>query len=117
MGGPGRLAGPGASGDVRQSLYRFMGGFSCGDRAQSSHERVGHPRPWPSWPAARRTRGCSMSFSLLEKLHEQFPRVAVIHEWLTIPGGSEQVVLELLEMFPQAELFTSIYDPAPWPAQ
>ncbi|HLH14774.1 MAG TPA: glycosyltransferase, partial [Solirubrobacteraceae bacterium] len=26
-------------------------------------------------------------------------------------------VLELLEMFPQAELFTSVYDPAPWPAQ
>ena len=44
------------------------------------------------------------------------PRVAIVHEWLTIPGGSEQVVLELLEMFPNAELFTSIYDPAPWPA-
>jgi glycosyltransferase involved in cell wall biosynthesis len=43
--------------------------------------------------------------------------VAVVHDWLTIPGGSEQVVLELLEMFPQAELFTSVYDPAPWPAQ
>jgi glycosyltransferase involved in cell wall biosynthesis len=43
--------------------------------------------------------------------------VAIVHDWLTIPGGSEQVVLELLEMFPQAELFTSVYDPAPWPAQ
>ncbi len=43
--------------------------------------------------------------------------MAVVHDWLTIPGGSEQVVLELLEMFPQAELFTSVYDPAPWPAQ
>jgi glycosyltransferase involved in cell wall biosynthesis len=43
--------------------------------------------------------------------------VAVVHDWLTIPGGSEQVVLELLEMFPEAELFTSVYDPAPWPAQ
>jgi glycosyltransferase involved in cell wall biosynthesis len=54
--------------------------------------------------------------SLLEELRDRFPRVAVVHEWLTIPGGSEQVVLELLEMFPNAELFTSIYDPAPWPA-
>ena len=53
----------------------------------------------------------------LAELRARFPRVAVVHEWLTIPGGSEQVVLELLEMFPQAELFTSIYDPAPWPAQ
>jgi glycosyltransferase involved in cell wall biosynthesis len=53
--------------------------------------------------------------SLLEDLQRRFPRVAISHDWLTIPGGSEQVVLELLEMFPQAELFTSIYDPSPWP--
>ncbi len=53
----------------------------------------------------------------LDELRERFARVAVVHDWLTIPGGSEQVVLELLEMFPQAELFTSVYDPAPWPAQ
>ena len=55
--------------------------------------------------------------ALLEQLRARFPRVAVVHDWLTIPGGSEQVVLELLEMFPQAELFTSVYDPTPWPAQ
>ena len=36
--------------------------------------------------------------SLLEGLRERFPRVAVVHDWLTIPGGSEQVVLELLEI-------------------
>ena len=53
----------------------------------------------------------------VRELRERFPRVAVVHEWLTIPGGSEQVVLELLEMFPQAELFTSVYRPGPWPAQ
>jgi glycosyltransferase involved in cell wall biosynthesis len=57
-----------------------------------------------------------VSFPLLDELRARFPRVAVVHEWLTIPGGSEQVVLELLEMFPEAELFTSIYDPGPWPA-
>jgi glycosyltransferase involved in cell wall biosynthesis len=49
-------------------------------------------------------------------LRERFPRVAVVHDWLTIPGGSEQVVMELLEMFPAAELFTTVYDPEPWPA-
>ena len=48
-------------------------------------------------------------------LSELFPRVAIVHEWLTVPGGSEKVVLRLLELFPRAELFTSIYDPAPWP--
>jgi glycosyltransferase involved in cell wall biosynthesis len=53
--------------------------------------------------------------SPIEALRERFPRVAVVHEWLTIPGGSEDVVMELLEMFPAAELFTSVYDPTPWP--
>jgi glycosyltransferase involved in cell wall biosynthesis len=53
---------------------------------------------------------------LLEELRVRFPRVAVVHDWLTIPGGSEQVVMELLGMFPCAELFTSVYDPSPWPA-
>ena len=48
-------------------------------------------------------------------LAARFPRVAISHEWLTIPGGSEKVVLELLELFPHAEIFTSVYDPAPWP--
>jgi glycosyltransferase involved in cell wall biosynthesis len=56
-----------------------------------------------------------VSFPLLDELRTRFPRVAVVHEWLTIPGGSEQVVEELLRMFPKAELFCSIYDPAPWP--
>jgi glycosyltransferase involved in cell wall biosynthesis len=56
-----------------------------------------------------------MSSSPIEALRERFSRVAVVHEWLTIPGGSEDVVMELLEMFPRAELFTSVYDPAPWP--
>ncbi len=42
-------------------------------------------------------------------------RVAIAHDWLTIPGGSEKVVARMLRMFPQAEIFTSVYDPAPWP--
>jgi len=48
-------------------------------------------------------------------LAERFRRVAVVHEWLTIPGGSEQVVCAILGLLPQAEVFTSIYDPSPWP--
>ena len=53
--------------------------------------------------------------ALIDALRARFPRVAVVHDWLTIPGGSEDVVMELLELFPQAELFTSVYDPRPWP--
>ncbi len=58
-----------------------------------------------------------MNVPSLDRLRERFTRVAVVHDWLTVPGGSEQVVLELLEMFPNAELFTSVYDPSPWPSQ
>ena len=56
-----------------------------------------------------------MTERLIDELRGRFPRVAIVHEWLTIPGGSEDVVIELLKMFPDAELFTTIYDPAPWP--
>ena len=49
-------------------------------------------------------------------LRGSFRRSAIVHDWLTIPGGSEKVVLELLELLPEAELFTSVYDPARWPA-
>jgi glycosyltransferase involved in cell wall biosynthesis len=51
----------------------------------------------------------------LAALRERFPRVAISHEWLTIPGGSEKVVLQLLELFPDADIYTSVYDPEPWP--
>jgi len=58
----------------------------------------------------------SEAAALIDALRARFPRVAVVHDWLTIPGGSEDVVIELLELFPHAELFTSVYDPKPWPA-
>jgi glycosyltransferase involved in cell wall biosynthesis len=58
----------------------------------------------------------SVATVLADRLRERFPRVAMVHEWLTIPGGSEKVVLALLELFPQAELFTTVYDPKPWPS-
>lgn len=48
-----------------------------------------------------------------------FSRAAVTHEWLTIPGGSEAVVLAMLEALDglgvPADLYTTVYDPAPWP--
>ncbi len=50
-----------------------------------------------------------------EALAQRFPRVAISHEWLTIPGGSEKVVLAILDLLPHAEIFTSVYDPSPWP--
>ena len=66
------------------------------------------PLPTPPAPAD--------AAALIDALRARFPRVAVVHDWLTIPGGSEDVVIELLELFPHAELFTTVYDPRPWPA-
>lgn len=49
------------------------------------------------------------------RVADRFGPVAISHDWLTIPGGSEKVVLAMLELLPDAEIFTSIYDPRPWP--
>jgi len=39
-------------------------------------------------------------------------KVAIVHEWLTNMGGSEQVVSVLLELFPNAPVYTSLFEPA-----
>lgn len=37
-------------------------------------------------------------------------RIAIVCDWLTNPGGAERVVLALHEMYPEAPIFTSIYN-------
>lgn len=37
--------------------------------------------------------------------------VALVHDYLTQRGGAERVVLSMLEAFPGAPLYTSVYDP------
>jgi len=39
-------------------------------------------------------------------------RVAVVHDYLTQRGGAERVVLSILKAFPDAPLYTSLYEPA-----
>lgn len=39
------------------------------------------------------------------------PRVAIAHDYLTQRGGAERVVLSLLRAFPDAPVFTTLYDP------
>jgi glycosyltransferase involved in cell wall biosynthesis len=39
-------------------------------------------------------------------------RVAFVHDYLTQFGGAERVLLEMQRMYPQAPIFTSLYDPA-----
>jgi glycosyltransferase involved in cell wall biosynthesis len=38
-------------------------------------------------------------------------RVALVHDYLTQFGGAERVLLALMELFPQAPVFTLVYDP------
>ena len=48
----------------------------------------------------------------LDPIAARFPRVAIAHDWLSTPGGSELVVEALLGIVPHAELFTTVYDPS-----
>ena len=42
-------------------------------------------------------------------------KIAIVADWLTNQGGAENVVLDLMEAFPQADLYTSIYNAAKLP--
>ncbi len=39
------------------------------------------------------------------------PKIAIVHEWLTSYGGSEQVLEALLEVWPEAPIFALVADP------
>ena len=40
------------------------------------------------------------------------PKIAIVHYWLVGSGGGENVVKAMLELFPQADVFTLVEDPA-----
>lgn len=37
-------------------------------------------------------------------------KVAIVHDWLTSMGGAEPTVLEIAKLFPDAPIYTSVYD-------
>lgn len=43
------------------------------------------------------------------------PKVAIVHDWMVSPGGGEKVVGALSEIWPEAPIFTSAYDPNKFP--
>lgn len=59
-------------------------------------------------PATRQTALCTKAVSdpALKEL-----RVALIHYWLVTMRGGEKVLEALCEMFPDADIFTHVYDP------
>jgi len=40
------------------------------------------------------------------------PKIAIVHDWLTVSGGAEVVIAELHKLFPKAPIYTSVYNPA-----
>lgn len=43
------------------------------------------------------------------------PRVAIVHDWLTNQGGGERVVWALHRAFPEAPIYTSVFNPETLP--
>ena len=43
------------------------------------------------------------------------PSVAIVHDWMVSPGGGEKVVLALSEIWPEAPIYTSAYNPDKFP--
>lgn len=41
------------------------------------------------------------------------PKIAIVADWLTDFGGAERVILALVEAFPDAPVYTSVYQPSP----
>lgn len=37
-------------------------------------------------------------------------KIAIVHDWLTVMGGAEPLVLELHKLYPNAPIYTSVYD-------
>lgn len=50
--------------------------------------------------------------ALLGLVRQKFRRVAIVHYWLVTMRGGERVIERLLSMFPQADIFTHVYDPS-----
>lgn len=44
------------------------------------------------------------------------PKIAIVHDWLTTMGGAEPLVLEIHKLFPNAPIYTSVYDAEKMPA-
>jgi len=42
--------------------------------------------------------------------------IALVHDWMTVMAGGERVLLELSKIFPEAPIYTSVYDPEKMPA-
>ena len=38
-------------------------------------------------------------------------KIAIVHDWLTNMGGAENLIINFHEMYPEAPIYTSVYNP------
>jgi nucleoside-diphosphate-sugar epimerase/glycosyltransferase involved in cell wall biosynthesis len=100
---------------VKPAVVKPRAGLVENAPGQLVDREVARPLPPRNMDGARPLALAPDTAMELSALRQRFPRVAVAHDWLTVPGGSERVLAALLELFPGAEVFTSVYDPEPWP--
>lgn len=50
--------------------------------------------------------------ALLADVRQRFRKVAIVHYWLVTMRGGERVIERLLHLFPEADIFTHVYDEA-----
>ena len=50
------------------------------------------------------------------KAEKQKLRVAIVHDWLTGFAGADRVVDQIKKTFPDAPIYTLVYDPSRFPA-
>lgn len=73
----------------------------------------GHVTNGLAWPEAPRRPALIRPGAVLPAdPRRRFKRVAIIHYWLVTMRGGERVLERLLELFPEADIFTHVYDPA-----
>jgi glycosyltransferase involved in cell wall biosynthesis len=64
----------------------------------------------------KRINGWALAAHSFIRLFVYSLMIALIHDWLNQQGGAEDVLVNLHQIFPQAPIFTSIYDRARMPA-
>lgn len=64
-----------------------------------------------TWPTARPQRPLESYPSTRLRRFRDAPRTAIIHYWLVGMRGGERVLERLIGLFPQADIFTHVYDP------
>ncbi len=50
------------------------------------------------------------------RTHPSKPRLAIVHSWLNQYGGAERVLEHLHDLFPDAPIYTSMFEPRAFPA-